>query len=518
MLLLFLFYKGRKKSFGKRKVFLEGKKILGLYRLLGSEGGVDRHTQKKTDWRGGSRTHGPRIFEIFVTVLFEGDGIKHASNCDMAEARRQLELEGGRTGFGDPVTIMVAGALGVGAARLTFNNSKRVRDLVGAAKNRWGKKLPQGELVLPFNWERRHTKDGMIFYNSKTHETSNTPPTDSYEEHTGEDGKLYWHSDGLNKTVFVRPGGPAPPPAPPDHNALPTNWTEHEDNGQKFYHNALTGVSQHERPTATPAVVHPPHAVVHPPPAVHHPPANDPVFTPRVAAVSNKKRGNYNASKAKPQATPGTQLDATKQANGKKGKNIFPFPQETHLHSNIKSAVSNLEMRGPGLIQFFQKHLIDNYYTGKIAKLDRLTIDALKVMGSKKKPQVTYLGDDKRELLTQLVQAEKDADKEKVGILIKALYDAKVAVDILTRNIETARTNESEDIKTIFEPVTTSIQVLDQKLKAVRVTLGVLKNTMEQFDKVCYQSTNGLLAACQAAVLAYSAKLKTKKDSFRGKK
>lgn len=402
----------------------------------------------------------------------------------MAEAHRLLELEGGRTGVILETLAVVAGGL---AARAAYRNSDKVRKVTHFVGRKLGLKKKAED--LPKNWKKLTDNEGVpYYYNSET-------------------GKKQTHQ---------------PRKPPPDPNALEDHWEEQEDDHETvFYYNTITGESQRERPSKAP-----------PPAKRQAPPARKTAHAEHEDheheehedhdEPPKKQRTKYSASKATPQGTPGTLLDAGKQAAGKKGKDkepaivyIFTFPQEKQLFSNITSAVNNLYLRRQGLDKFFTEKLIDAYYTAKFAKFAGLTIDALKAIGSKKKPEVTYAGTDKNELILLLNQAEKVADQGKIKNLLDALNETKAAFDALQKKITTARTDKSKNTKSIFGPVTKGILDLDPKLKAVRVNLAVLRNTMEQFDKVIYQSTNGLLAACQAAVLAYSGKLKTKKASLQ---
>jgi len=506
LLLLFLFYKGRKKSFGKRKVFLEGKKILGLYRLQGSEGGVDTHTQKKTDWRGGSRTHGPRIFEIFVMVLFEGDGIKHAWNGGMAEARGLRDIREGRTG--DPATAMVAVGLGLVAGKYAHKHSAKVRNFVDWGAKKLGRNTPSatpsGELILPFGWERHHTKRGMMYHNLKTNETRNTPPPDSYEEYQGDDGKPYWHSDGLNKTVFVRPGGPAPPPPPPDHNALPTNWTEHEHNGQKFYHNALTGVSQHERPTA-------------PGPPV--------VASPVAVTRMNSKKNRNKQPTAVPEPTP-TAVPAASQPTSKKGRNtqavprIDPFaaPAKSAEYGAAKSAeyilnnasLKQLIVKLDSAVAELQKRMkeVDKFvaedYKSRIEKYD---LEALKEEGKNRRPAILYSGTDKKAILEQMLEAQRDSSAE----LVQKWKDTVVALETESEKFKATiaaagkppEKDTIPDRKALLATVIVGLQAFSQKLKASTTACNRLKNKLgKPFGKLETKIV-GSTSACRTVVLQY---------------
>ena len=414
----------------------------------------------------------------------------------MVEERRLLDLKEGRTGVVDPLTGMIAVGLAVGGARMIHNNSAVVRGLVSSVRSKFGKTpppAPRGELILPFGWERKHTFNGLLFHNSKTNETRNTPPPDSYEEHIGEDGKPYWHSDGTGKTVFVRPGQPAPPP---DHNALPTNWTEHENNGQKFYHNALTGVSQHERPTAP----------------------GPPIPAPPVTQTNSKKNRNKQAAAVPVPTQPTPNKGRSKEPAAVPRIDPFAAPRKmikigdilghvssTKLLEKLASAVSELKKRMPEVDDF-----VTSNYKSIIEKYD---VEHLKVEGLKRRPPIVYAGVNKSEILPLLVQAEFDASHDLVSSWKDAVLATETELAALTETITTSRSTvipkgaTKQQENSFFAPVVTGLEKLTQKIAATNTAYNKLKNKLGTPAKNLMTKTLGSISACRTIVLLYMANM-----------
>jgi hypothetical protein len=161
-------------------------------------------------------------------VLFEGDGIKHASNGGMAEERGLLDLEEGRTG----VFLETLAVVGAGAVLYHNNASFRARVDKGAAYIR----RKTGMSLLPKNWvEEKDEHKNKIWHNTVTGQYSHVLPRpepddpDGLPEHweplVNAKGIAYYYNTKTKESTFEKPKRVAPvqknwrgqikPPVPP---------------------------------------------------------------------------------------------------------------------------------------------------------------------------------------------------------------------------------------------------------------------------------------------------------------